>query len=171
MSVRPFLEYPHPALRERSAPVAEFDGALHELLEDLGDTVRATASLGLAAPQIGVSRRVLVLDFSGGREAAREFVNPVLRSRGGLAIAEERCLSVPGLSGNTLRAARVEVEACDRHGVRSNVVLEGMPAVCLQHEIDHLDGRLFTSHLFWWRRFAWWVSARRTSRRPLAAAR
>lgn len=171
MSVRPVLEYPHPALRERSAPVVAFDAALHELLEDLGDTVRATTSLGLAAPQIGVTRRVLVLDFSGGRDAALEFVNPVLRSRGGFAVAEEACLSVPGLSGNTLRAARVEVEACDRHGVRSSVVLEGMPAVCLQHEIDHLDGRLFTVHLFWWRRLAWWVSSRRTNRRLLAAAR
>lgn len=164
MGIRRVLEYPSPALLEPSLPVDSFDTSLHALLDDLVDTMRATSSLGLAAPQIGIHRRVLVLAHGPGETAAAEFVNPILRSRSGFALAEERCLSLPGLRGNVLRAARVEVDACDRQGARFRIVLEGMSAVCLQHEVDHLDGRLFSERLFWWRRLAFSIAAARAAR-------
>jgi peptide deformylase len=161
---RQILEYPDPRLRQRSLPVAAFDDDLARLVEDLFDTLYATSGIGLSAPQTGTLRRVLVMDHSGDASAPEVYVNPALLQRSAIGIVEESCLSVPGISGNVVRATRVRVQAQDRTGAPFERDLEGMPAVCLQHEIDHLDGKLFIDRLMPWRRLMFRLGAGR--RRP-----
>lgn len=152
MPERPILEYPDPRLRERCAPVATFDSALARLVDDLFDSLYATSGIGLSAPQLGALERVLVMDHSGSASAPEVYVNPELLQRGAIGIVEESCLSVPGVTGNVFRATRVRVRAQDPTGTTFERDLDGMPAVCLQHEIDHLDGKLFIDRLMPWRR-------------------
>ena len=152
MPERPILAYPDPRLRERCAPVATFDTALARLVDDLFDTLYATSGIGLSAPQLGALQRVLVMDHSGSAEAPEVYVNPELLQRAAIGIVEESCLSVPGVTGNVFRATRVRVRAQDPTGATFERDLDGMPAVCLQHEIDHLDGKLFIDRLMPWRR-------------------
>jgi len=149
---RPILEYPDPRLRERSAPVASFDDTVARLVDDLFDTLYATSGIGLSAPQLGTLQRVLVMDHSGSATAPEVYVNPELLQRSATGSVEESCLSVPGITGSVFRPTRVRVRAHDRTGATFERDLEGMPAVCLQHEIDHLDGKLFIDRLMPWRR-------------------
>lgn len=152
MAERPILEYPDPRLRERSAPVASFDATVDRLVDDLFDTLYATSGIGLSAPQLGALQRVLVMDHSGNATAPEVYINPELLQRAAIGIVEESCLSVPGVTGNVFRATRARVRAQDRTGAVFECDLEGMPAVCLQHEIDHLEGKLFIDRLMPWRR-------------------
>jgi peptide deformylase len=152
MAVLPILEYPDPRLRLRGEPVAHFDASLSRLVDDLCDTLRASKGIGLAAPQVGDRRRVLVIDLSGGAEPPEVYVNPEIHERAVPGLVEESCLSVPGVVGNVVRATQLTASARDRDGTPFERRLEGMRAVCLQHELDHLEGRLFVDRLSLFRR-------------------
>lgn len=148
MAVQPILEYPDPRLRARARPVAAFDAGLASLVDDLLDTLAATPGMALSAPQIGQGRRVAVIGSGEGGEPPAVYVNPELVTRSVPGFVEESCLSLPGVSASVWRATRVKVRARDRHGLAFERELAGLPAVCLQHEIDHLDGTLFIDRLW-----------------------
>lgn len=141
------IEYPDPRLSCECAPVEFFNGSVSELVHDLFETLYATSGIGLCAPQCGVMQRVLVMDLSDDGSEPQEFINPALVSMSVPCIVEESCLSIPGVVGNVLRKAQLQIVAFDRLGNRFERELEGMHAVCLQHEIDHLDGKLFIERL------------------------
>ena len=148
------LEYPDPRLRRPARPVRSFDMELWTVIDDLFDTLYATGGFGLAAPQVGIDLRVVVIDLSEAHDAPQVFVNPECVSRNGLALVEEGCLSVPGFTGLVKRAVQVGVAAADRWGVVEDHALDGLAAVCLQHEIDHLDGRLFVDRMPFFKRLS-----------------
>jgi len=152
MSALAILEYPDRRLRIRAAPVTAFDGRLWRLIDDLFDTLYATRGIGLAATQVNVHQRVLVIDVSERRNEPRCFINPEILAHGVVGMVEESCLSLPGVVGNVKRATQLRVRSRDRSGASCDLDLEGLPAVCLQHEMDHLDGRLFVDHLSLYRR-------------------
>jgi peptide deformylase len=141
------LEFPDPRLRTRASPVAEVDGPLRELIDDMVETMYAAKGIGLAATQVNVHKRVLVTDVSEDRSAPRAFVNPEILSRDGTETSQEGCLSVPGYFDEVERAATIRVRALDRDGKAFEEDLEGLLAICVQHEIDHLDGKLFVDYL------------------------
>jgi peptide deformylase len=141
------LEFPDPRLRTRAAPVAAVDGPLRELIDDMLETMYAAKGIGLAATQVDVHKRVLVTDVSEGRNEPRAFINPEILSRDGVETSQEGCLSVPGYYDDVERAARVRVRALDRDGKVVEEDLDGLLAICMQHEIDHLDGKLFVDYL------------------------
>ena len=141
------LEYPDPRLRTRAVPVAAVDAPLRELIDDMFETMYAAKGIGLAATQVNVHRRLLVTDVSEGHNDPQVFINPEILSRDGKAISQEGCLSVPGYYDEVERAERIRVRALDRDGKPFEADLEGLLAVCVQHEIDHLDGRLFVDYL------------------------
>jgi peptide deformylase len=141
------LEYPDPRLRTRARPVETFDAALVRLVDDLFETMYAAPGIGLAATQVDVHKRVVVIDVSDERNEPQVFINPEILSREGEGTTEEGCLSVPGIFDDIKRAANVRVRAQDKHGVVSERDLTGTLAVCLQHEMDHLEGRLFVDYL------------------------
>jgi peptide deformylase len=141
------LEYPDPRLRTRAVPVAAVDAPLRDLIDDLFETMYAARGIGLAATQVNVHRRLLITDVSEGRTDPRVFVNPEILSREGKAVSQEGCLSVPGYYDDVERAERIRVRAQDRDGKAFEADLEGLLAVCVQHEIDHLDGKLFVDYL------------------------
>lgn len=156
------LEHPDPRLRARCGEVTTFDADLARLVDDLLDTLHASGGIGLSAPQLGDPRRVSVMDLAGDGSAPEVFVNPDILVRRRWAIVEESCLSVPGVEGKVMRATRVRVRAVDRNGEPFVRDLEDMDAVCLQHEVDHLDGTLFIDRLSPLRR---WRLRRREARR------
>ena len=127
-------------LREKAVQVRRFNDILHQLLEDMALTMHGEDGVGLAAPQVGISKRVVVVDVGDG---LYEFVNPVIIDASGSEIKEEGCLSVPDRTGFVERATYVKVEAQNRNGEPFTVEAEGMFARAIQHELDHLDGRLF----------------------------
>ena len=141
------LEFPDPRLRTRAAPVRDFDAALHRLIEDMLETMYAAPGIGLAATQVNVHKALLVIDISDVKNDPQVFINPKILSRDGVAQTEEGCLSVPQVYEKVERAERVRVRAQDRHGEFFERDLEGLLAVCVQHEMDHLDGRLFVDYL------------------------
>jgi peptide deformylase len=141
------LEFPDPRLRTRAAPVCDFDASLGRLIEDMLETMYAAPGIGLAATQVNVHRALLVIDVSEAKNEPQVFINPQILSRDGVTQTEEGCLSVPQIYEQVERAERVRVRAQDRHGAPFERDLEGLLAVCVQHEIDHLDGRLFVDYL------------------------
>ncbi len=141
------LEYPDPRLRTRATPVDVVDARLRELIDDMLETMYAANGIGLAATQVDVHRRFLVADVSEERNEPRVFVNPEILARDGTETSQEGCLSVPGYYDEVERAARIRVRALDREGKPFEADLEGLLAVCVQHEIDHLDGKLFVDYL------------------------
>lgn len=141
------LEFPDPRLRTRAAPVQVFDAALGQLVDDLLETMYDAPGIGLAATQVNVHRRVLVIDISERRNEPQVLINPQILSRDGVEQTEEGCLSVPQVYEQVERAARVRVRAQDRHGEFFERDLDGLLAVCVQHEMDHLEGKLFVDYL------------------------
>jgi peptide deformylase len=141
------LEYPDPRLRTRAVPVDVVDDPLRELIDDMLETMYAANGIGLAATQVDVHRRLLVADVSEGRNLPQVFINPEILSREGKATSQEGCLSVPGYYDEVERAERIRVRAQGRDGKTFERDLEGLLAICVQHEIDHLDGRLFVDYL------------------------
>jgi len=136
-----------PLLRQKAAPVARVDDEVRRLVDDLFETMRAARGVGLAANQIGVARRVAVVDI-GDDPPPLVLINPVIVERGEESeTAEEGCLSIPDIFGDVKRQARVVVEALDRDGKPVRAVAEGYKARAIQHEIDHLDGLMFLDHL------------------------
>jgi peptide deformylase len=142
------LEYPDPRLRTKAEQVTRVDDALRQLICDMLETMYAAPGIGLAATQVNVHKRVLVVDVSENRSRPLAFVNPEIVERDGSVEAEEGCLSVPGIFDTlTERAARVVVRALDRDGQPFELEADGLLAVCIQHEIDHLEGKLFVDYL------------------------
>jgi len=152
MARRPILEYPDPRLNLRSQPVEAFGPGLARLVDDLFETMYAARAIGLAAPQVNVHQRVLTLDVSERRNQPEVFINPEVLARRYPGMVEESCLSVPGFVASVPRYTRIQVRAFDRAGNASVRELEGQIAVCLLHEIDHLEGKLFIDRLPFFRR-------------------
>lgn len=148
MAVLTILEYPDPRLHQVAEPVTAFDERLGQLVQDMGETMYAAAGVGLAATQVDVRQRVVVMDLSEAKNELRVFVNPVLVWKSSeLAECEEGCLSVPGIFELVRRPAQVRVRAQDVRGQSFELECSGTLAVCVQHEIDHLDGTVFVEHL------------------------
>ena len=141
------LEFPDPRLRTVAQPVETFDERLGTLIDDMLETMYGASGIGLAATQVDVHQRVLVMDVSDSRDQPRAFVNPEIVDREGEQTCEEGCLSVPGVYAEVKRANRVKVRAQDRDGKTFEIELDGLAAVCLQHEMDHLQGKLFVDYL------------------------
>lgn len=141
------LEYPDPRLRKKAVPVAAVDDALRRLIEDMFETMYDAPGIGLAATQVDVHRRLLVADVSAEKDDPYVLINPEIVAQDGLVVSEEGCLSVPGYFEEVERAERVRVRYLDRDGAAIEADFEGLFAVCVQHEIDHLDGRLFVDYL------------------------
>lgn len=141
------LEFPDPRLRTRAQPVEQFDAALGRLIDDMFATMYAAPGIGLAATQVNVHRRLIVIDTSETHDKPMVFINPEILARDGVEVTEEGCLSVPQIFEDVERAARVRVRAQDRHGKPFEMELSGLLAVCLQHEMDHLEGKLFVDYL------------------------
>ena len=147
MALLPILEFPDPRLRTRARPVKVVDAAIRKLVDDMLETMYAAPGVGLAASQVNVHRRVIVLDVSAARNEPRVFINPQLSHHEGTIETDEGCLSVPGFYEPVVRALRVVVLALDRDGKPFELATEGALAVCIQHECDHLEGKLFVDYL------------------------
>lgn len=127
--------------------MAVVDDAVRQLIDDLLETMYASKGIGLAASQVDIHRRVLVLDISDGRDQPMAFINPEILEAEGSAPGEEGCLSLPGIYDKLERAARVRVRALDRNGEPFELQADGLLGVCIQHEMDHLEGKLFVDYL------------------------
>ncbi|HEY6484174.1 MAG TPA: peptide deformylase [Steroidobacteraceae bacterium] len=147
MSIRTILEYPDPRLRTRAAPVSRFDAELGRLIDDMFESMYAAPGVGLAATQVDAHQRLIVIDVSADKSEPLVFINPEILTREGVAQSEEGCLSVPGIFDNVERAARVRVRAQDRSGALFERDCADLLAVCIQHEMDHLEGKLFVDYL------------------------
>jgi peptide deformylase len=147
MALRTILEFPDPRLRTRAQPVTRFDAALGTLIDDLLETMYAAPGIGLAATQVDVHQRVVVIDISDERNQPLVLINPEILTREGEAKSEEGCLSVPGIFDEVKRAAKIRLRAHDRDGTLVERDYEDVLAVCVQHEMDHLDGKLFVDYL------------------------
>jgi peptide deformylase len=148
MTLLDILQPPHPTLKRRADPVAVIDDDLVRLMDRMLDTMYQAPGIGLAAPQVGVSRRVVVIDTSEEKDQPLRLVNPrVTWASDEHAVAEEGCLSLPGQFADVKRPAAVKVSYLDERETEREIEAEGLLARCLQHEIDHLDGVLFVDHL------------------------
>lgn len=149
MSLLDILQFPDERLRRVADPVATFDSALSALTEQMLETMYESRGVGLAATQVNVHRRLFVADCAedGEAPAPMVFINPVILDRQGLVDSEEGCLSIPGINGMVPRAELVQVRAHDVRGDEFEVTTGGLLSICIQHEIDHLDGRLFIDYL------------------------
>ncbi len=147
MSHLTILEYPDPRLRTQAQPVHAFDAALQVLIDDMFESMYAAPGIGLAATQVNVHKQLLVLDVSEEKNAPMVLINPRIVASEGTQTYQEGCLSVPGIFADVDRADRITVESLDRHGAAQNFVAEGLLAVCIQHEMDHLAGKLFVDYL------------------------
>ncbi len=147
MALLNILEYPDPRLRTKATPVEVVDDALRTLIDNMFETMYHAPGIGLAATQVDVHKRLLVADVSEDRTEPYAFINPVITKKDGVEVMEEGCLSVPGYYESVERAERIQVEYLDRDGNPQMLEADGLLAVCIQHEIDHLDGKLFVDYL------------------------
>ncbi len=147
MALLKILEFPDPRLRTRAAPVEVVDAAIKTFVDDLFETMYAAPGIGLAATQVNVHKRVLVVDVSADKNQPHVFINPDILSKDGVEVTEEGCLSVPGFYEEVERAESIRVRALNRDGETFEMDADGLLAVCIQHEIDHLDGKLFVDYL------------------------
>lgn len=147
MAILDILQYPDRRLRERARPVAVVDEAVCRLVDDMLATMYAAPGIGLAATQVGVGRRIAVIDVSEMRDSPMVLINPELTLGDEQQLSEEGCLSIPGVNERVRRAATVRLEALDRNGEPWSLETDGLLAACIQHEVDHLDGRLMIDYL------------------------
>ena len=147
MAILNILEYPDPRLRTKAKPVDVVDDEVRKLVADLFETMYDAPGIGLAATQVNVHRRIIVVDVSENRDEPHAFINPELTLLDGEVETEEGCLSVPGFYEGVVRAERIRVQALGTDGAPIDEELEGLLAVCVQHECDHLDGKLFVDYL------------------------
>lgn len=143
----PILEFPDPRLRTRAQPVEHVDASLRKFIDDMFETMYAAPGIGLAGTQVNFHKRVLVIDISETRDQPLALINPEILDREGVEETEEGCLSVPGYYDKVKRAERIRVRALNRDGEQIEFDADGLLAVCIQHEIDHLDGKLFVDYL------------------------
>ena len=147
MAIRDILVYPDKRLRQRAEPVIEFNKELRTLVADMAETMYAAPGIGLAAVQVNVPLRVVVMDLSEERDDLRVFVNPEIKALEGTQEYEEGCLSVPGVFATVERVERVRIRAMDVDGKPFEEDADGLLSVCIQHEVDHLDGKVFVDYL------------------------
>jgi peptide deformylase len=147
MAILPILVYPDDRLHTVAAPVAQVDDKIRRLIKDMAETMYAAPGIGLAATQVNVHQRLLIIDISDTHDDLRVFINPEIIARSGETECEEGCLSVPGVFEMVRRSERVTVCALDARGQPFTLDAEGLLAVCVQHEIDHLDGKVFVEYL------------------------
>ncbi|MFZ5573583.1 MAG: peptide deformylase [Pseudomonadota bacterium] len=141
------LHYPDPRLHTVAKPVKAVDERIRKLVDDMAETMYAAPGIGLAATQVNVHERVIVIDISETQDQLRVFINPELIAQSGIEESEEGCLSVPGVFDKVKRAERVTVRALDRDGKPFELAADGLLAVCIQHEMDHLQGKVFVDYL------------------------
>jgi len=147
MPLLDILHYPDPRLRNKARPVETVDDKIREFVDDMLHTMYASQGIGLAATQVDVPKRIIVVDVSGEGAQPMCFINPEILERRGKTQTDEGCLSVPDVRENVERAEWIRIRARDRAGEPFEQEAEGILAVCIQHEIDHLDGKLFVDHL------------------------
>lgn len=147
MSLLNILTFPDPRLRTKAKPVDAVDDAIRTLVDDMFETMYEAPGIGLAATQVDVHKRVVVMDISEDRSDPRVFINPEILEREGVEEMEEGCLSVPGAYEKVKRAESIRVRALNRDGDSFELQADGLLAVCIQHEMDHLDGKLFVDRL------------------------
>ncbi|MBI4986449.1 MAG: peptide deformylase, partial [Rhodocyclales bacterium] len=147
MALLPILRYPDPRLHKKAVPVRVVDASIRKLAADMAETMYAAPGVGLAATQVDVHKRVIVIDASEDKKNLRVFIDPEILWREGECEGEEGCLSVPGVYETVKRAAKVRVRALGLDGAPFELEAEGLLAVCIQHEIDHLDGKVFVEYL------------------------
>ncbi|MBI4291652.1 MAG: peptide deformylase [Betaproteobacteria bacterium] len=147
MAYLTILSYPDPRLYRKAAPVQSVDDSVRALVRDMADTMYAARGVGLAATQVDVHKRVIVIDISEARDHLLTLINPVIVEKEGTQYSEEGCLSVPGVYDRVERAQRVKIQALGSTGESFELVAEQMLAVCIQHEMDHLEGKVFVDYL------------------------
>jgi peptide deformylase len=141
------LEFPDPRLRTRAKPVERVDDSLRRLIDDMFETMYDAPGVGLAATQVDVHLRFMVIDVSEEKNQPLVFINPEIVHRDGVQVCQEGCLSVPGIYADVERAERIAVRALDRDGNPFEIQADGLLAVCIQHEMDHLEGKVFVDYL------------------------
>lgn len=150
MSLLPILEFPDPRLRTKAVPVDAAglsEPSFQQLIDDMFETMYAAPGIGLAASQVDVHQRFMVIDVSDDQSRPLVFMNPEITARQGEQVYQEGCLSVPGIYADVTRSDVITVQALDRHGKPFTIEADGVLAVCVQHEMDHLDGKLFVDYL------------------------
>ena len=147
MALLAILQYPDPRLYKVAAEVTAVDDDIRRLIKDMSDTMYAAPGVGLAATQVDDHRRVIVIDISDTHDKLQVFINPEIIESSGVATCEEGCLSVPGIFDKVERAEQVKVRALNEKGERFELTASGLLAVCIQHEMDHLEGKVFVDYL------------------------
>lgn len=147
MALREILHYPDPRLRVVAEPVTEVNETIRTIIADMAETMYAAPGVGLAATQIDVHKRMIVIDISPEKNDLHVLINPVIIEKHGEISMEEGCLSVPGVFDEVLRAERVRVQTVNEQGESREFETDGLLAVCIQHEIDHLEGKIFVDYL------------------------
>ncbi len=147
MALLPILHYPDERLHRVAAPVGDINDRIRQLVRDMAETMYAAPGIGLAATQVDVHEQMIVIDLSETHDQLQVFINPVIIGSRGEAEYEEGCLSVPGIYEKVTRAEWIRVEALDAEGKRFSLETDGLLAVCIQHEMDHLKGRVFVEYL------------------------
>jgi len=147
VSVLNILEFPDPRLRTKAAPVDSVDDGIRQIADDMLETMYTAKGVGLAATQVNVHKRIIVIDVSEEKNTPLFLINPEILDQEGAEESEEGCLSVPGFFENVRRAQKVTLQALNRDGERFELDAEGFLAVCIQHEMDHLEGKLFVDYL------------------------
>jgi peptide deformylase len=147
MSLLTILEYPDKRLRTLATPIETVDATLSALIDDMFETMYDAPGIGLAATQVNVHKQLLVLDISEDKSQPMVFINPKIVARDGKQVYQEGCLSLPNIYADVTRYNQITVEALDRHGQAFTLEADGLLAVCIQHEMDHLIGKVFVDHL------------------------
>jgi peptide deformylase len=147
MARLPIIEFPDPRLRTKAKPVESVDKRIRQLIDDMFETMYAAPGIGLAATQVDVHLRLLVLDISEDKAQPMVFINPEIVGSEGSQVYQEGCLSVPGIYADVTRASKITVNALDRDGEAFQITADGLLAVCIQHEMDHLAGKVFVDYL------------------------
>jgi peptide deformylase len=147
MAILSILQYPDPRLKKVASPVERVDDDIRALVRDMAETMYAAPGVGLAATQVDVHKQIIVIDISPTRNQLNVFINPQIVESEGISDLEEGCLSVPGIYDKVARANRIRVRALDLQGQPFELEADGMQAVCIQHEMDHLKGKVFVEYL------------------------
>ena len=147
MALLPILRFPDPRLKKVAAPVAKIDDSIKKLVADMAETMYEAPGIGLAATQVDVHQQVVVIDISEEKNQLLTLINARITARDGFQVGEEGCLSVPGIYDKVERAERVTVEYLDLDGQTKTLEADGLLAVCIQHELDHLSGKVFVDYL------------------------
>jgi peptide deformylase len=147
MAILNILHYPDERLHTVAQPITEFDAALQRQIDDMAQTMYEAPGIGLAATQVDYHRRLVVIDISETKDELLVLINPQIIEMNGITTYEEGCLSVPGIYEEVQRAEQIKVKALDRNGKPIELAADGLLAICIQHEIDHLDGKVFVEKL------------------------